>query len=983
MMDPISAFSLACNVLQVIELGHRVLSNTVNYHRATNGELSEQQDLRTVAQRLNSLDVDLQESLPSPDSKANLTPAEAHLMQANGECMRLSSDFIEFLDRLKLRNPHAVLESVRASMNAIWYREKLETMQRAVTQARDNLNMAIWHFCTTQATAAGQYEILQSTAQVEGTILTATEALSQPIRRDIVQLSQQVQNNGSSYAGQFSEFLSSHGQRLDTLGNQLSSVMGQQDTIKALEEKQDLLDTQQKIIASLRFPQLQERAQQIPKAHKQTYKWVLRPHVQTWDDPTAWISSDDKTRSIYWISGKPGSGKSTLMRFLEENLDVQKHMLPWANGCTVVRASHFFWSSGNLLQKSLTGLLRSLLLQSIDQMPDLIPQVIDDRRWRASRMSLEQTADWSDSELLLSLERCISASRDAFRILFFVDGLDELEGTDEMRLDLTEMLSRIGSSGTVKICVSSRPWNLFRDYFSDDPKLRLEDLTHEDISIYVQSQFLARPRFKYLLRRDEMGAGQLVAAVTRKAAGDGDSIKTLYQKLEDLPADLNDYFTRLISTVDVQHRREASIMLQIALHEEDGFVSLHALRLFDLVFTDEKRADFALGNPSKFQDIALDDHEGLQFCLDSTMRRLNSRCMGLLECIYAPDDVFDMFDIDPMEAGDETMYSHGMKFEPSMYSAIFQGPGSIRPFMLTVDFLHRCCRDFLLSPEIQTLLFEYTEGPYDARMFLRFKQLDLTVVSRSAWQAISLVHLPYLTGENQQHAPEPQVYYNRPLKKWFSRPIEDGSSNGWYINPVRVSWNEEKSSFLTLAIDFDLRGYITAHLTAAIKFSNAEREFQIGNSMPNIDLLHRVLDFGADPNALYCGVSIWALFLSSVDDWLRKDVDTSIGNKKVYLKVPRILIDRDATLVLPKHWLLGEGLCRFGYFTRFSSDRKDIQGTDRWPEDLPLVDGRCYAVADLLEAFRALGPEIDELIALVRTKMNDTWNEHPASDMEL
>lgn len=122
---------------------------------------------------------------------------------------------------------------------------------------------------------------------------------------------------------------------------------------------------QQQILASLRFPQMQERAQQIEAAHEQTYEWILKPQdkiFQRWDDVVTWLSSNTETRKIYWISGKPGSGKSTLMRFLEEKFNVQEHMLPWAQGCSVIRASYFSWSPGNVLQKSLAGLLRSLLL---------------------------------------------------------------------------------------------------------------------------------------------------------------------------------------------------------------------------------------------------------------------------------------------------------------------------------------------------------------------------------------------------------------------------------------------------------------------------------------------------------------------------------------------------------------------------------------------------------------------------------------------
>ncbi|KAJ6100101.1 hypothetical protein N7467_001636 [Penicillium canescens] len=112
---------------------------------------------------------------------------------------------------------------------------------------------------------------------------------------------------------------------------------------------------------------------------------------------------------------------------------------------------------------------------------------------------------------------------------------------------------------------------------------------------------------------DQKTAEALIFAVTDKAEGvflwvrlvvgdllkgirDGDGIRTLYRKVEEIPADLNDYFKRLFSSINPQHMREASIILQVALHEEHDFVSLHPLRLLDLSFTDESSPDFALAD---------------------------------------------------------------------------------------------------------------------------------------------------------------------------------------------------------------------------------------------------------------------------------------------------------------------------------------------------------------------------------------------------
>ncbi|KAF7504941.1 hypothetical protein GJ744_001588 [Endocarpon pusillum] len=45
--------------------------------------------------------------------------------------------------------------------------------------------------------------------------------------------------------------------------------------------------------------------------------------------------------------------------------------------------------------------------------------------------------------------------------------------------------------------------------------------------------------------------------------------------VEEIPADLNDYFMRLMESIEPQNRNEASQLLQLALYDEDEFISLH------------------------------------------------------------------------------------------------------------------------------------------------------------------------------------------------------------------------------------------------------------------------------------------------------------------------------------------------------------------------------------------------------------------------
>ncbi|KAF2229409.1 hypothetical protein EV356DRAFT_455854, partial [Viridothelium virens] len=529
-LEPLSAFSVACNVLQIIELGSKVLNNALDYRKAADGALTEHQDLRNVLQSLRNLNADLRASMPKLGGSNSLSTTENRLLEANAECLRLSNDFIDFLDRLKIKNRHAMLESIRMSIKTLWYKEKMEAMENMLSKARDNLNVAF---------------LVLLAEQLERTSLDATQ------NQTILQ------------------FAVSNRDFLESLSDQLNSILSQHNDVQALTEERQVADAQQKILDSLHFPQVQERRHQIHEAHNETYRWILRPGLdqrRRGDDMVAWLSSKMETRKIYWVCGKPGSGKSTLMRFLDDNISVRDHMFPWAADCTVLKAQWFFWGPGNKLQKSMDGLLRSLLMQLLEQTPNLVPQVVPLGKWRAARTSVNRTIEWTESDLRYSLREYMLSVRKSSKVFLLVDGLDELEGTDEMRDELVDLLTDLASLENVKICLSSRPWNVFSDSFSDIPQLRLEDLTYDDISKYVKSQLRSHKRFQYLLRHDRNNAESLISTITRKAAGvflwvrlvvrellkglrDGDGVRAMWKTLDGIPADLNEYFQRLMDSI--------------------------------------------------------------------------------------------------------------------------------------------------------------------------------------------------------------------------------------------------------------------------------------------------------------------------------------------------------------------------------------------------------------------------------------------------
>lgn len=118
---------------------------------------------------------------------------------------------------------------------------------------------------------------------------------------------------------------------------------------------------------SLAFPGMHDRYESLRDAQDGTYEWILgqnsgededikrrRRSMATFFD---WYLNGTGT---YWISGKPGSGKSTLMKYLVENIGSYNTLIQPSN---LIVLYVFLWIGGGDLQCSKLSCLKSLLWQ--------------------------------------------------------------------------------------------------------------------------------------------------------------------------------------------------------------------------------------------------------------------------------------------------------------------------------------------------------------------------------------------------------------------------------------------------------------------------------------------------------------------------------------------------------------------------------------------------------------------------------------------
>jgi cytidylate kinase len=75
------------------------------------------------------------------------------------------------------------------------------------------------------------------------------------------------------------------------------------------------------------------------------------------------------------MSGKAGSGKSTVLKFLAHRQRVREEVESWASPKKLVFIVTFFWNSGDTMQMSLEGFYRSIIFEILKQCPDLLQDV--------------------------------------------------------------------------------------------------------------------------------------------------------------------------------------------------------------------------------------------------------------------------------------------------------------------------------------------------------------------------------------------------------------------------------------------------------------------------------------------------------------------------------------------------------------------------------------------------------------------------------
>ncbi|VUC25231.1 unnamed protein product [Clonostachys rosea] len=758
-MDALNTLQVAGGVIQFLDFGSKLLSNTRKLYRSADGVLSENVDLEVITTDLATILLSLERKLPDYRAiKADCSQSEDEkaLDELCIRCVAIAEELIAHLNRLKIasvkdeskpsedgqssigsprdsksqdrlgeHNWSSILKpnpkgkskifrkwsAFRKALEAVWRKEEIEAMAATLREFRSEIEFRILVMFRDRANISqlavqqSQFsrQLTESTRAILDSFIHTRDDLATQLRsqveklvfsqiskRDVsIRLPEQLEQYRKGELRLVGTFQYPKGVKRDEEGVEEPPARAYE-----VEESIRLLMIENSILSSLSFDSIHDRKDSVDAPFKNTFKWIFEEPGTTgrpWSNFMTWLRQES---GIYWINGKAASGKSTLMRYLQDHEKIRIGLNEWAGSMPLEICHFFFWNIGDEYQRSQKGLLRSLLHDILQQHRDLIPTIMPEvwETWSSRadqiisnsgpfghQMLHPNPKPWGMSQLKGFFRTLLQTLQSRVKLCLFVDGLDEYDGD---HYEIAEMFEQFSQSPNVKLCLSSRPLLAFEQAFEGQPSLRLQDLTARDIRYYVKENLY---RHKYMMALSKENPGQvanLVSDVVEKARGvflwvklvvksllrglsDYNRISDLQRRVEYLPGDLEALYSHMLQMTDPFYHEQASRIFQIYRAAQQQCPSQSTL--LNLSWADDEDEDLAEKAPIKPLP-----HGNIANRCKAMDARLKSVCAGLLESI-------------------DTRFS------------------DIAPDA-KVLFLHRTVSDWMAQPKVWSKITSHTEG---------------------------------------------------------------------------------------------------------------------------------------------------------------------------------------------------------------------------------------------------------------------------------
>ncbi|KAK4675962.1 hypothetical protein QC764_507830 [Podospora pseudoanserina] len=587
-MDPISAFSLAVNVLSTVDIAVKTGKTLWDLYKSTSG-FTKQTDKLLLA--MSQFDAALgQLANPRLDASARL---------ASERCSATIKEIRAMLDLCKARKPSSVASALQAKAQYTKHKSELQDLQKELESATGQLRTAL--AITTNNDVSVIKQLLAASEQRSPQLITKLEAISQKLD-PLEELTRLINKSDlQTVKDALSLELAKLTEKLDLLQMIKDAIYLSEASLESMN--------QATILGALRPATADKRFEEIADPACTTFSWMLgRPSgVESGDsspdieDPARvnasqeflhWLRSGS---GIYHIAGKPGAGKSTLMKYLATHSTTQQCLESWAasgpSPKQLICSRFFFWKIGTAEQKTTRGLLRGIIYDILRGNSELTSILFPDhwapRRYAAMSLAKSPIPTISDTQINNAVKRLLTAEEISarFKICLFIDGLDEF---DEPSQSLWAFCDRLGSWAkhrNVKLCVSSREETPILGALHCAHRITLHHLTDADIGALVHERLSSNPYFQRVALSDTDGRqDKTTRLIIDNAKGvflwvvfllklieeelpnqRSTSFHTIHRLIETAPDELNEFFRRIFKTIPKHHARGAHFVLAMML----------------------------------------------------------------------------------------------------------------------------------------------------------------------------------------------------------------------------------------------------------------------------------------------------------------------------------------------------------------------------------------------------------------------------------
>ncbi|KUI72077.1 hypothetical protein VM1G_07677 [Cytospora mali] len=645
-MDPLSILSLTGNLLKLLSCGRDMINLAKEIHRSPAGAAKADESAASIAKRSQALS----QAVRLDTSSSLLTEDQQRLCDAASECEKICSELGEELSKSRRgKGKKCAIVSVWLAVRSRFARDKIKELEERLARCEGQMSAQLLHIMQSDFKATWA-EFLATSATNQTHITAVQEGV------DILRQGLQVSS-------------------LD------EAVLQQLRGILDTSEENILRRRQNQILRALRFDSMNDRFAGVSDAHERTFEWMFNEHVPDphtpvddkieYSHPTdrclrleardkfvKWLEARPVSPqdAVFHILGKPGAGKSTLMKYLSRHEKTRTHLRRWSGDKELVVGFFFFWKPGSDPQKSQRGLVRSLLYSILSDARDLIPTAFP-TQWPDTQSLTDGLVILEQHHIEEAFNKIIRQPQtyDRYRFGFFLDGLDEFE--DKLHHKTKQQLVALilgwvrESKGQIKVIASSRHHVEFESGFDKSPGIRLQDLTRPDMATVVAGRLAEIQCFAGITSVDSLTLFMIESRILEKAQGvflwvtlvlrgveagiiQGDSWRALEQKIDALPVELEDLLQCMFDGIDSSDRAKALLTFAAVEHRSicsSGFPLWLYSFLGDIVLD----PDFVTKQPP-----SMATHEQIEVQLIKSKRQVYGVCKGLLEVIGRDNSLF-------------------------------------------------------------------------------------------------------------------------------------------------------------------------------------------------------------------------------------------------------------------------------------------------------------------------------------------------------